>query len=58
MTGVWLVVLLVLGVQAEKKVKIEKSEGIYILTEANYDLAVKDYEYLLVYFYAPWSVLA
>merc|ERR1719229_562575 len=34
--------------------KYEKSEGIYVLTDKNYDAAVKEFEYLLVYFYAPW----
>ena len=47
---VWAVLALVVA----KKAKIERSEGIYILTEENYDKAVKENEYLLVYFYAPW----
>ena len=34
--------------------KFEKSEGIYLLTDKNYDAAIKEFEYLLVYFYAPW----
>merc|ERR1719180_582373 len=34
--------------------KYEKSEGIYVLTDKNYDAAVAEFEYLLVYFYAPW----
>jgi len=37
-----------------KKTVFEKSEGIFILTEKNYDKAVKEFQYLLVYFYAPW----
>ena len=39
---------------AEKSKKFQKSEGIFILTDKNYDAAVKEFEYLLVYFYAPW----
>lgn len=50
--GIFLVFILV-GVSAKKTV-IEKSEGIYIMTEKNYDKAVEEFEYLLVYFYAPW----
>ena len=38
--------------QAAKK--FHKSEGIFVLTDKNYDAAVKEFEYLLVYFYAPW----
>ena len=34
--------------------KYEKSEGIYVLTDKNYDAAVAEFEYILVYFYAPW----
>ena len=34
--------------------KFEKSEGLYVLTDKNYDAAVKEFDYLLVYFYAPW----
>jgi len=37
-----------------KKTVFEKSEGVLILTEKNYDKAVQEFEYLLVYFYAPW----
>ena len=39
---------------AEKSKKFQKSEGVFILTDKNYDAAVKEFEYLLVYFYAPW----
>jgi len=54
MVSVWVLgILLLSGVWAKKAV-IEKSEGIYVLTENNYDQAVKEFEYLLVYFYAPW----
>ena len=48
-----LVLLLVCSLHGKKTV-IEKSEGIYILTEQNYDSAVKQFEFLFVYFYAPW----
>eukprot|EP00093_Oithona_nana_P012966 12966.XXX_358204_361378_1 [CDS] Oithona nana genome sequencing. len=34
--------------------EIEKDEGIYVLTDKNYDEGVKQFQYLLVYFYAPW----
>lgn len=33
---------------------MEKDEGIYVLTEKNYDQGVKKFPYTLVYFYAPW----
>jgi len=36
--------------------KYEKSEGVYVLTDKNYEAAVAEFEYLLVYFYAPWYV--
>jgi len=42
-----------LGLHA-KKSPYEKSEGVLVLTDKNYDLAVAEFEYLLVYFYAPW----
>ena len=51
-----LVFLLLLTFACAKKTVIEKSEGIFILNEKNYDKAVKEFDYLLVYFYAPWSV--
>lgn len=34
--------------------KYEKSEGVLVLTDKNYDAAVAEFDYLLVYFYAPW----
>jgi len=37
-----------------KKSAYEKSEGVLVLTEKNYDLAVEEFDYILVYFYAPW----
>lgn len=37
-----------------KKSGYEKSEGVFILTDGNYDKAVAEFEYLLVYYYAPW----
>ena len=37
-----------------KKSPYEKSEGVFVLTDRNYDLAVAEFDYLLVYFYAPW----
>ena len=37
-----------------KKSPYEKSEGVLVLTDRNYDLAVAEFDYLLVYFYAPW----
>ena len=40
------------SLQEEKK--FPKDEGIYVLTEKNYDDAVKEFKYMLVYFYAPW----
>ena len=48
--------LLLLTLACAKKTVIEKSEGIFILNEKNYDKAVKEFEHLLVYFYAPWFV--
>ena len=53
-----LVFLLLLTFACAKKTVIEKSEGIFILNEKNYDKAVKEFDYLLVYFYAPWLVIA
>ena len=32
----------------------EKSEGIYILNNGNYESAVGEFDYIFVYFYAPW----
>merc|ERR1712002_1134350 len=54
MVSVWILAILLLSGIRAKKAVIEKSEGIYVLTENNYDQAVKEFEYLLVYFYAPW----
>ena len=49
-----LALLLLLATVGGKKVVIEKSEGILILTEENYDKAVEEFDNMLVYFYAPW----
>jgi len=49
-----LVFLFLLTLACAKKTVIEKSEGIFILNEKNYDKAVKEFDHLLVYFYAPW----
>ena len=51
-----LVFLFLLTLACAKKTVIEKSEGIFILNEKNYDKAVKEFDHLLVYFYAPWLV--
>jgi len=40
--------------EKSKSKKFEKSEGIFVLTDKNYEAAVKEFDYLLVYFYAPW----
>ena len=37
-----------------KKSDYEKSEGVLTLTNKNYHKAVKEFDYLFVYFYAPW----
>ena len=39
---------------AAKKAEYEKSEGVYVLTKNNYRQAVGEFDYLFVYFYAPW----
>ena len=49
-----LVLFLLLTAALAKKTVIEKTEGIFILNEKNYDKAVKEFDLLLVYFYAPW----
>ena len=33
---------------------IEEEDGVLVLTEANFDAAIKQYDPLLVEFYAPW----
>ena len=52
------VLLLLFTLACAKKTVIEKSEGIFILNEKNYDKAVKEFDHLLVYFYAPWFVIS
>ena len=42
------------NVQLQADFEIEKDEGIYVLTEKNYDEAIQHFKYLLVEFYAPW----
>jgi len=49
-----LIVLTLVSFIAAKKSPYEKSEGVLVLTDKNYDLAVAEFDYLLVYFYAPW----
>jgi len=49
-----LVLLSLLSSLNSKKSPYEKSEGVLVLTNTNYDLAVEEFDYLLVYFYAPW----
>lgn len=46
--------LLSVSALAEEEKKFPKDEGIYVLTEKNYDDAVKEFKHMLVYFYAPW----
>merc|ERR1719347_792782 len=52
-TGI-LVLISSLAAEAAKKTDFERLEGVFILTEENYDKAVKEFDYLFVYFYAPW----
>ena len=54
MKSVSLLVLLLLNVLPVLGKKYEKSEGVYVLTDKNYEAAVAEFDYLLVYFYAPW----
>lgn len=49
-----LLTLLLAVVVSAKKTVFEKSEGVFILTEDNYDKGVKEWDYMLVYFFAPW----
>ena len=49
-----LVLLLLAQTGEYKKSDFERTEGIYVLTAKNYAAAVEEFEYLLVYFYAPW----
>jgi len=39
---------------AAANAEITKEEGVLVLTEKNFDEAIKDNEYVLVEFYAPW----
>ena len=54
----YVLLLLLFTLTCAKKTVIEKSEGIFILNEKNYDKAVKEFDHLLVYFYAPWFVIS
>lgn len=38
----------------QERPKVEKDEGILVLTSENYDHAVRTHDLLLVYFFAPW----
>ena len=42
------------NMQLQADFEVEKDEGIYVLTEKNYDEAIQHFKYLLVEFYAPW----
>jgi len=42
------------GCFAAKKYKLPKEEGVYVLKDDTYDEGVKQFDYLLVYFHAPW----
>ena len=54
----YVLLLFLFTLTCAKKTVIEKSEGIFILNEKNYDKAVKEFDHLLVYFYAPWFVIS
>ena len=49
-----LFILCSLAVVFGKKSDYEKSEGVLTLTNKNYHKAVKEFDYLFVYFYALW----
>ena len=34
--------------------KLPKEEGVYVLKDDTYEEGVKQFDYLLVYFHAPW----
>ena len=46
------IILIILGFSLSQEFKEE--EGVIVLEEDNFDQAIKQYEYLLVEFYAPW----
>ena len=54
MKALVLTLLSLISLSAGEKKKYEKSEGIFLLTDKNYDAAVAEFDYLLVYFFAPW----
>lgn len=48
------ILLAIVATAALGEEKIEKEEGVLVLTEKNFDQALADNEFVLVEFYAPW----
>ena len=41
-------------IELKAEVLIDVDEGVLVLTEQNFDTAIKDHEFVLAEFYAPW----
>jgi len=50
----WVIGLAMLVCLAFAEVEIEKEENVLVLTEANFQTAIEENEFILVEFYAPW----
>ena len=56
MTSINFFYLLLLLIYVQSEIEFPKDKDVIVLTDATFDKALKNYEYLLVFFYAPWCI--
>ena len=56
MTSIKFLNLLLLLIYVQSEIEFPKDKDVIILTDSTFEKAIKNYEYLLVFFYAPWCI--
>ena len=56
MTSIKFVNLFLLLIYVQSEIEFPKDKDVIVLTDSTFEKAINNYEYLLVFFYAPWCI--